>query len=46
MTPECEDQSEEPSFTYDDLLKRSNLMDDAGNTFNPFDGLMPDDQIQ
>ena len=40
-----EDQSEEPSFTYDDLLKRSNLMDNAGNTFNPFDGLMPDDQI-
>ena len=45
MTPECEDQSEESSFTYDDLLKRSNLMDDAGNTFNPFSGLMPDDQI-
>ena len=54
MTPECEDgcacfeceDQAEPSFTYDDLLKRSNLMDDAGNTFNPFDGLMPDDQIQ
>tara|TARA_R100000458_G_C8278175_1_gene254058 strand:- start:6974 stop:7492 length:519 start_codon:yes stop_codon:yes gene_type:complete len=33
------------SLTYDDLLQRSGLQDSKGNNINPFDGLMPDDQI-
>ena len=33
-----------PTFTYDDLLKRTGLQDEEGNNFNPFEGLMPDDQ--